>query len=134
MSSTAVSSTATGSTATGIWLSRMSVQLPGQMELVDDILARNGRGESERRMFSRFYGLRQSPTLVPGERMEHLLVAAGRKALGASTASLILYGHTLLAQEFGYRGGFPDWLRAQLGAPDAPIYGISHVKCSSVIS
>ncbi len=116
-----------------IWLSRMSVQLPGRMELIDDILARNGCDETERRMFSRFYGLRQSPTLVPGERMEHLLATAGRMALGTSRASLILYGHTLLSQEFGYRGGFPDWLRAQLGSPDAPVYGVSHVNCTSVL-
>jgi 3-oxoacyl-[acyl-carrier-protein] synthase III len=116
-----------------VGLSRMSVQLPGRLEAVDDILARNGRPGIERRMFTKVYGLRNSPTLAPGERMEQLLAAAGRRALGGSKADLILYGHTLLTQEFGYRGGFPDWLRAELGSPGTPMYGVSHINCVSVL-
>jgi 3-oxoacyl-[acyl-carrier-protein] synthase-3 len=116
-----------------VGLSRMSVQLPGRREAVDDILARNGRRGTERRMFARVYGLRHSPTLAPGERMEQLLAAAGRRALDGGKAALILYGHTLLIQEFGFRGGFCDWLRAELGTPGTPMYGVSHVNCVSVL-
>jgi 3-oxoacyl-[acyl-carrier-protein] synthase-3 len=118
-------------------LSRMSVRLPGRMEPVDDILLRNKRGLTERRMFSKVYGLRQSPTLAPGERMERLLTSAGRDALRAAgtggEVGLILYGHTLLTQEFGYRGGFPDRLRADLGLRGARFYGVSHINCTSVL-
>lgn len=116
-----------------VGLSRMSVQLPGRLEAVDDILARNGRRSTERRMFSKVYGLRHSPTLAPGERMEQLLATAGRRALDGGKAALILYGHTLLIQQFGCRGGFSDWLRAELGTPDTPMYGVSHVNCVSVL-
>lgn len=119
-------------------LSRMSVRLPGRMEPVEDILLRNRRGVTERRMFTKVYGLRQSPTLAPGEKTEQLLAAAGRTALeaagvGASEVGLILYGHTLLTQEFGYRGGFPDRLRADLGLPKARFFGVSHINCTSVL-
>lgn len=121
-----------------VTLSRMSVRLPGGMEPVDDILLRNKRSLTERRMFTKVYGLRQSPTLAPGERMEQLLASAGRGALKAGGAAaaevgLILYGHTLLTQEFGYRGGFPDRLRADLGLRKARFYGVSHINCTSVL-
>jgi 3-oxoacyl-[acyl-carrier-protein] synthase III len=116
-----------------IGLSRMSVQLPGRMEPVDDILVRSGRSTTERRMFSRIYGLRQSPVLAAGEGMADLLAAVGREALGGDRASLILYGHTLLAQELGRPEGFASWLRAQLGLPGVPVYGISHLYCTSVL-
>jgi 3-oxoacyl-[acyl-carrier-protein] synthase-3 len=116
-----------------VGLSRIAVRLASRMEPVDDILARTGVGAAERKMFARIYGLHQSPTLAAHERMEDLLASAGQAALGDGTAGLILYGHTLLTQEFGYRGGFPDRLREQLGLPDAAVYGISHVNCVSVL-
>ncbi|HEU5425707.1 MAG TPA: 3-oxoacyl-[acyl-carrier-protein] synthase III C-terminal domain-containing protein [Actinocrinis sp.] len=116
-----------------VGLSRIAVQLPGRMESVDDILTRTGHGPAERKMFARIYGLNQSPTLAEGESTEDLLAAAGRTALGGGTAELVLYGHTLLTQEFGYRGGFPDRLRKQLDLPDAAFYGISHINCVSVL-
>jgi 3-oxoacyl-[acyl-carrier-protein] synthase-3 len=111
----------------------MSVRLPGRMEQVDDILVRNGCSTTERRMFGKVYGLRRSPMLAPGERMADLLAAVGREALGKAKASLILYGHTLPAQEFGNSDGFATWLRAQLGLPGVPMYGISHLYCASVL-
>lgn len=116
-----------------IGLSRMSVRLPGQLERVDDILVRNGCSTTERRMFGKVYGLRQSPMLAPGERMADLLAEAGREALGEAGASLILYGHTLPAQEFGNSDGFANWLRARLGLPGVPMYGVSHLYCASVL-
>ncbi|MGH3414828.1 MAG: 3-oxoacyl-[acyl-carrier-protein] synthase III C-terminal domain-containing protein [Actinocrinis sp.] len=116
-----------------VGLSRIAVQLPGRTESVDDILARTGHGPVERKMFARVYGLNQSPTLAEGECMEDLLASAGLAALGGETAELVLYGHTLLTQEFGYRGGFPDRLRKRLELPDAAFYGISHVNCVSVL-
>jgi 3-oxoacyl-[acyl-carrier-protein] synthase-3 len=84
-------------------------------------------------MFARVYGLHQSPTLAEGECMEDLLASAGQAALGGGAAELVLYGHTLLTQEFGYRGGFADRLRKRLDLPDAAFYGISHVNCVSVL-
>ena len=116
-----------------VGLSRMSVRLPGRTEQVDDVLARNGRSATERRMFSRIYGLRHSPVLAPGERMADLLASAGQEALGDATASLILYGHTLLVQEFGVADGLASYLRARLAAPGVPLYGISHTYCTSVL-
>ena len=116
-----------------VGLSRMSVHLPGAMEPVDDVLVRNGRSTTERRMFNRIYGLRQSPVLAPGEGMADLLATAGRDALGGDRASMILYGHTLLAQELGLPEGFASWLRAELGQPGVPVYGISHLYCTSVL-
>jgi 3-oxoacyl-[acyl-carrier-protein] synthase III len=115
-----------------IGLSRMSARLPGRMEQVDDILVRNGCSTTERRMFGKVYGLRQSPMLAPGERMADLLASVGREALGEAKASLILYGHTL-PTEFGSSDGFANWLRAQLGMPGVPMYGISHLYCASVL-
>jgi len=116
-----------------VGLSRMSVRLPGQTELVDDVLARNGRSTAERRVFGKIYGLRHSPVLAPGERMADLLAEAGRDALGDARASLVLYGHTLPAQEFGQPDGLANWLRAQLGLPGVPVYGVSHLYCTSVL-
>lgn len=116
-----------------VGLSRIAVQLPGRMESVDDILTRTGHGPAERKMFAKIYGLNQSPTLAEGSCMEDLLALAGQAALGGGTAELVLYGHTLLTQEFGYRGGFPDRLRKRLDLPGAAFYGISHVNCVSVL-
>ena len=114
-------------------LSRVAVRLPRRLEPVQDILVRAGRDAMERKMFARIHGLRTSPTLAPGERMEDLLVAAGRTALGGDGAGLILYGHTMLTQEFGLAGGFGDRLRERLGLPGASFFGLSHVNCTSVL-
>jgi 3-oxoacyl-[acyl-carrier-protein] synthase III len=116
-----------------IGISQVAVRLPGRMEPVDDVLARVGRGATERKMFAKVYGLRQSPVLAPGESMEELLADAGRAALDGGSAAMVLYGHTLLTQEFGLRGGFPDRLRARLGLPGARFYGLSHINCTSVL-
>jgi 3-oxoacyl-[acyl-carrier-protein] synthase-3 len=115
-----------------VGLSRVAVCLP-PYEPVADILVRAGRPAMERKMFARVHGLRHSPTLAVGQRMEDLLVTAGKAALAGDTASLVLYGHTMLTQEFGLRGGFADRLRARLGVPGAAFYGLSHVNCTSVL-
>ncbi|HEY4023718.1 MAG TPA: 3-oxoacyl-[acyl-carrier-protein] synthase III C-terminal domain-containing protein [Pseudonocardiaceae bacterium] len=116
-----------------IALSRVSVGLPDRMESVEDILARNDRPVTERRLFTKVYKLRQSPTLQPGEQMADLIVRTGRAALGGERATMVLYGHTLLLQEFGYRGGFAKRLRGGLGLPGVPFYGVSHIACTSVL-
>ncbi|RKN05114.1 3-oxoacyl-[acyl-carrier-protein] synthase III C-terminal domain-containing protein [Streptomyces radicis] len=116
-----------------IGLSRVAVRLPGRSEPVDDILARAGCGTLERRMFAKVYGLRASPTLAPGERMEDLLAEAGLAALDGGTASLVLYGHTLLMAEGDLGDDFPGRLRARLGLGGGRFYGMSHVNCASVL-
>jgi 3-oxoacyl-[acyl-carrier-protein] synthase-3 len=116
-----------------VGLSRVAVCLPRRMEPVEDILVRAGRGAMERKMFARVHGLRHSPTLAADERIEDLLVEAGRAALGGETAGMVLYGHTMLAQEFGVDGGFPDRLRARLGLSGADFFGLSHINCTSVL-
>jgi 3-oxoacyl-[acyl-carrier-protein] synthase-3 len=116
-----------------VGLSRVAVCLPRRMEPVEDILVRAGRGAMERKMFAKVHGLRHSPTLAADERIEDLLVEAGRAALGGETAGTILYGHTMLAQEFGVDGGFPDRLRARLGLTGADFFGLSHINCTSVL-
>ncbi|MFB9683520.1 3-oxoacyl-[acyl-carrier-protein] synthase III C-terminal domain-containing protein [Amycolatopsis plumensis] len=114
-------------------LSRVAVRLPGRVEAVDDVLVRSGAKPLERRMFGRIYGLRDSPVLAPGERMADHLAEAGRAALGGGPASLVLYGHTLLIAELDLCGEFPDRLRAALGLPGVPFFGVSHVNCTSVL-
>jgi len=84
-----------------IGLSKVAVQLPGRSEPVQDILLRAGRDAMERKMFAKVHGLRESPTLADHEQLEDLFVAAGRAALDGGTAGLVLYGHTMLTQEFG---------------------------------
>lgn len=116
-----------------IELSRVAVRLPGRSEPVRDILLRLGWDPVECKMFTKVHGLRDSPTLAEHERTEDLLVAAGRAALAGGTAGLVLYGHTMLTQEFGLRGGFPDRLRARLGLTGSRCYGLSHVNCTSVL-
>jgi len=116
-----------------VGLSRVSVRLPESSESVDRVLERAGRGALERQMFSRFHGLRDTPTLGPGERMEDLLVGAGREALAGDGADLVLYGHSHLMQEFAIRPGFAWELCAALGVPGAEFYGISHLSCVSVL-
>ena len=116
-----------------VGLSRVAVRLPRGMEPVDDIMVRAGCGTTERKMFAKIYGLHQSPTLAPDEQMQDLLLEAGRAALDGGTAAMVLYGHTLLTQEFGLRGGFADQLRAGLGVPGAGFFGFSHINCTSVL-
>lgn len=122
-----------GGRALSVGLSRVSVGLPRGVESVDDVLLRAGHGAVESRMFGKFFGLRNSPVLAHDERMSDLLVQAGRAALGDGTAGVVLYGHTVLTQEFGLRGGFPDRLRTELGLPGAAFYGFSHINCTSVL-
>ncbi|SFP82970.1 3-oxoacyl-[acyl-carrier-protein] synthase-3 [Actinomadura madurae] len=114
-------------------LSRVSVRLPRGTEPVDRVLERAGRGPFERRMFRRFHGLRDSPTLAPDERMEDLLVGAGRDALAGRGADVVLYAHSHVVQEFANRPGFAGRLCAALGVPGAEFYGISHLHCVSVL-
>ena len=116
-----------------VGLSRVAVRLPSHSESVDEILARAGRGALERRMFTKVYGLRQSPTLAADERMEDLLAAAGAAALDGGTASLVLYGHTLLMAEGDLGDDFPDRLRHRLGLAGSRFFGVSHVNCASVL-
>ncbi|SFC88354.1 3-oxoacyl-[acyl-carrier-protein] synthase III C-terminal domain-containing protein [Streptomyces aidingensis] len=116
-----------------VGLSRVAVRLPGGTEPVDDVLARIGCGAMERKMFSRVYGLRDSPVLARGERMEDLLAAAGRGALAGTTASLVLYGHTLHMAQHDLGGDFPDRLRDRLGLHGSRFFGLSHVNCVSVL-
>jgi 3-oxoacyl-[acyl-carrier-protein] synthase-3 len=114
-------------------LSRMAVGMPGRMEPVDTILARNDHTVAERRMFDRVYKLRQSPTLPEGERMADLLIRTGKQALAGRRASLVLYGHTLQIQPFAHTGGLAGRGRLGLGLPGVPFYGVSHVACTSVL-
>jgi 3-oxoacyl-[acyl-carrier-protein] synthase-3 len=116
-----------------VTLSRLAVGLPAQTEAVDDILARGGWSATEQRLFGRVYHLAQSPTLSPDERMEDLLISVGRSALGSRRPALVLYGHTLLMQEFAFRGGFADRFRRALDLDGVPLYGLSHVACTSVL-
>ncbi|MFI0351072.1 3-oxoacyl-[acyl-carrier-protein] synthase III C-terminal domain-containing protein [Actinomadura sp. 9N407] len=114
-------------------LSRVSVRLPRGVESVDRVLERAGRSPFERRMFRRFHGLRDSPTLAPDEHMEDLLVGAGREALAGRGADVVLYGHSHVVQEFANRPDFSRRLCAALGVPGAEFYGISHIHCVSVL-
>jgi 3-oxoacyl-[acyl-carrier-protein] synthase-3 len=84
-------------------------------------------------MFRRFHGLHESPTLAPDERMEDLLVGAGREALAGHGADLVLYGHSHVVQEFAIRPGFAWGLCVALGVPGAEFYGISYLNCVSVL-
>jgi 3-oxoacyl-[acyl-carrier-protein] synthase-3 len=116
-----------------VTLSRMAIGLPAQTEAVDDILARGGWSVTEQRLFGRVYHLAQSPTLRPDERMEDLLISVGRTALGPRRPQLVLYAHTMLMQEFAFRGGFADRFRQALDLEGVPLYGLSHVACTSVL-
>ena len=118
--------------AADIGLTRIASRLPRHVEPVDDILGRAGYGDKERRVF-KVKGLRDSPSLSPDERMEDLLVEAGRAALGGQSAGLVLYGHTLLLRQLDLCGEFRDRLRSRLGLPGSDFYGISHINCVSVL-
>ena len=119
--------------AADIGLSRVAVCLPGRVESVDGILERTGSGIKERRIFAKMHGLRDSPTLAEDERLEDLLVRAGRAALDGRPAQLVLYGHTLLLMELDLCGAFRDRLRDRLGLPGVPFSGVSHINCTSVL-
>jgi 3-oxoacyl-[acyl-carrier-protein] synthase-3 len=114
-------------------LSRVSVRFPRGSESVDRVLERAGYSVIERRIFSRLHGLRDTPTLAAGERMEDLLVGAGREALAGGGADVVLYGHSHLVQDFAIRPGFARRLCAALGVPRAEFYGISHLNCVSML-
>jgi 3-oxoacyl-[acyl-carrier-protein] synthase-3 len=114
-------------------LSRVSVRLPRGTESVDRILERAGHSVAERRIFGRFHGLRDTPTLASDERMEDLLVGAGREALAGRGADVVLYGHSHVVQEFAIRPGFALRLCAALGVPGAEYYGVSHISCVSML-
>ncbi|MFI0514223.1 3-oxoacyl-[acyl-carrier-protein] synthase III C-terminal domain-containing protein [Streptomyces sp. WSLK1-5] len=116
-----------------VGLSRVGLGLPEGSEQVDRILERTGASAMQRRMFARFHGLRDSPTLIPGESLESLLVEAGRAALAGRGADVVLYGHSQSVQDFACRPGFTRRLSRALDLPDAPVYGISHVNCVSVL-
>ncbi|UED82942.1 3-oxoacyl-[acyl-carrier-protein] synthase III C-terminal domain-containing protein [Streptomyces profundus] len=116
-----------------VGLSRVAVALPRHSEPVDAILARAGRGTLERRMFAKVYGLRDSPTLARDERMEDLLALAGATALDGDSASLVLYGHTLLMAEGDLGDDFPERLLHRLGSTGSRFFGVSHVNCASVL-
>jgi 3-oxoacyl-[acyl-carrier-protein] synthase III len=115
-----------------IGLSRVAVRFPRGTESVDRVLERAGHGVFERRI-ARFHGLRDSPTLAADERMEDLLVAAGREALAGHGAEVVLYGHSHVVQEFAIRPGFARRLCGALGVPRAEFYGISHLNCVSML-
>lgn len=122
-----------GTVRTTVGLSRVHVELPEGSERVDRILERNGATPLQRRMFTKFHGLRDSPTLAPGESLEDLLVAAGRDALGGGGADVVLYGHAQSVQDFASRPGFGRRLAGRLGLPAARCYGVTQVNCASVL-
>jgi 3-oxoacyl-[acyl-carrier-protein] synthase III len=112
-----------------VGLSRVSVRYPRGTESVDRVLERAGYGVFDRRIFKRFYGLRETPTLGPDERMQDLLVEAGREALAGRGAEVVLYGHSQVVQEFAIRPGFARRMCDALGIPGAEFYGVSHINC-----
>lgn len=116
-----------------VGLSRLSVCFPRGNESVDRVLERAGHSVMERRIFAKFHGLRDTPTLASDERMEDLLVRAGREALGERGADVVLYAHSQVVQEFAMRAGFGSRLCAALGVPGAEFYGISHLNCVSML-
>jgi len=116
-----------------VGLSRVAVSVPRLSEPVDDVLARKSCTVLERKMFAKVYGLRDSLILAEGERLEDLLVQAGRTALDGGPANLVLYGHTLLMPELDVGGQSPERLRERLGLPGSEVYGVSHVNCVSVL-
>jgi 3-oxoacyl-[acyl-carrier-protein] synthase-3 len=113
-------------------LSRVSVRFPRGTESVDRVLERAGHGVFERRI-ARVQGLRDTPTLAPDERMEDLLVEAGREALADGGADVVLYGHSHVVQEFPILPGFARRLCAALGVPRAEFYGVSYLNCVSLL-
>lgn len=116
-----------------VGLSPVAVRLPRGTEPVAEILTRSGCDAVQRKVFAKIYGLRDSPTLAEGERMEDLLVAAGQAVLDGGTTKLVLYGHTLTLAELDLCGEFPDRLRARLGLGGSRFFGLSYVNCASVL-
>ncbi|GAA3226387.1 hypothetical protein GCM10020256_36810 [Streptomyces thermocoprophilus] len=116
-----------------ITLSRVAARVPSGRDSVDEILARHDRPRAERRLFTRIFGLRTSPSLADGETLLELLLDAAEEALDGRRAALVLYGHTLLVQPFGHHDEFAGHLRERLGLPGVPVYGISRINCASVL-
>lgn len=119
--------------AATVSLSRVAVRRPSWTEPVDDIMVRAERPMTERKMFTKVYGLRDIPSLASDELMEDVIVDAGKAALAGGKANLVLYGHTLLMVETDLCGGTADRLRARLGLTGCRFYGLSHVNCVSVL-
>ncbi len=114
-------------------MSPISARVPGELDSVTDLLARHQRSPMEQRLFTRVFKLEKSPRLSPGERMLDLILDAGREALAGRQADMVFYGHTLLVQPFGHRDEFVPEVRRRLGLPGVPVYGISHIACTSVL-
>lgn len=110
------------------------MRLPRSTEPVEEILVRAGRDAMERKMFAKVHGLRTSPTLAEDERMEDLLVEAGRAAIGdAGPVQLALYGHTQLTSGLDGADGYLDGLRSRLGLSGTRFFGLSYINCTSVL-
>ncbi|WP_353942651.1 3-oxoacyl-[acyl-carrier-protein] synthase III C-terminal domain-containing protein [Streptomyces sp. HUAS MG91] len=116
-----------------ITMSRVAARVPDRRDSVDEILARYDRPRAERRLFTRIFGLRTSPSLAEDESLLELLLDAGRAALDGRRADLVLYGHTLLVQPFGHHDEFVSRVRERLDLPGVPVYGISRINCASVL-
>lgn len=115
-------------------LSRVAVRLPRSTDPVEEILVRAGREPMERKMFAKVHGLRESPTLAEDERMEDLLVEAGRAAIDdGRPVQLALYGHTQLSSGLDGSDGYLDGLRSRLGLPGTGFFSLSYINCTSVL-
>jgi 3-oxoacyl-[acyl-carrier-protein] synthase-3 len=116
-----------------ITMSRVAARVPSGRDSVDEILARYDRPRAERRLFTRIFGLRTSPSLADGQSLLDLLLDAAEEALSGRRATLVLYGHTLLVQPFGHHDEFVGRVRERLDLPGVPVYGISRINCASVL-
>lgn len=115
----------------GIGLSRLSISVPDHVDSVEDVLRAQGSTDSEIRVFTRMFGLRDSPSWPVGKPMEDRLVDVGRRALAGGGAGLVLYGHSLLTQEMSFRPGFAQRMLNGLGLESTPFFGVSGVACTS---
>ncbi|WP_405594728.1 3-oxoacyl-[acyl-carrier-protein] synthase III C-terminal domain-containing protein [Streptomyces sp. NBC_01092] len=98
------------------------------------ILDRAGADAFTQRMFTGVFKLRESPSWAPDDKLDDLLADVGQRALGGTKADLILYGHTLSAQEVTFRPGFVQRIRERLCLEQTvPFLGISGVGCASML-
>jgi 3-oxoacyl-[acyl-carrier-protein] synthase-3 len=116
---------------TGTGLSRITISLPDHVDSVADVLREAGSRESEVRLFTGMFGLRDSPSWPLEQSAEDLLIDVTRRALADRQADLILYGHTILAQEMNLRPGFAARMLAALGLETATFVGVSGVACAA---
>lgn len=127
------------STRAPLSLSRVSHRYPSAREDVGTLLDRLGAPAVQKRMYTRFFGLRTSPVLAAEEEFEDLLFSVGLMVLksGAATGDdvgLVLYGHTLMAQPMDYRPGFGARLAQALSVPPSvPVLGVTQIGCTSVL-